>query len=73
MFEKIALRVFFICLICCVGMILFSIWLEKPDSEVYFKTAATFFIVGFSAFLSWFVTILYSLRDLFRKQDVPSQ
>jgi hypothetical protein len=62
MFEKITLRVFFVCLVCCASMILYGIWaLEKPP-EVYFKTAATFFITGLACFLSWFVVMLYTLR-----------
>ncbi len=67
MFEKITLRIFLICLASCAGLILFSMWVNKPDSEIYFKTAATFFIVGLSSFLCWFVTMLYSLRSSLRE------
>ncbi len=65
MFEKITLRLFFVCLVSCASLILFSLWVYKPSSEEYFKTAATFFIVGFGSFLCWFVAFLYKMRDFF--------
>ena len=64
MFEKIAIRIFFVCLASCVGLLLFAMWVHKPESEAYFKTIATFFIIGLASFLSWFVSMLYSLRTL---------
>ncbi len=61
MFEKITLRIFFICLASCASLVLSFMW-GGPPSEVYFKVAATFFIVGLGSFLCWFVTMFYSLR-----------
>ncbi|MFZ2167504.1 MAG: hypothetical protein WAV50_01390 [Minisyncoccia bacterium] len=69
MIEKITVRIFLICLASCASLVLGIIWTGGPDnpaSEVYFKTAATLFIVGLSSFLCWFVTMLYSLRDFLR-------
>lgn len=61
MIEKITVRIFLICLISCAGMILFGIWANQKPPEVYFKTAATFFITGLTSFLLWFVSFAYSL------------
>ena len=66
MFEKITLRIFLICLAGCASLVLSFIWGGGPDSGVYFKIAATFFIVGLGSFLCWLVAILYSLRDFLR-------
>lgn len=65
MFEKITLRIFLICLAGCASLILSFVWTGGPSSEFYFKIAATFFILGLSTFLCWFVTVLYSLRRCF--------
>lgn len=67
MFEKITLRIFLTCLAGCASLVLCFIW-GGPSAEVYFKIAATFFIVGLGSFLLWFVTMLYGLRGSFRKQ-----
>ena len=69
MIEKITLRVFLICLVSCGGIVLTLIWLGGPNtpdsafSPIYFKAAATFFIIGLGSFLCWFVTLLSSLRE----------
>jgi hypothetical protein len=68
MIEKITLRVFLFCLVGCAIIVLSLVWTGgpgTPDSAVppiYFKAAATFFIVGLGSFLCWFVLMLYSLR-----------
>ena len=70
MFEKITLRIFLICLASCASLMIFLIWGGGPDEpslEVYFKTAATFFIVALGSFLCLFVTMLYSLRNFLRE------
>lgn len=70
MFEKITLRVFLICLASCASLMIFLIWGGGPDEpslEVYFKIAATFFIIGLGSFLCWFVTMFYSLRSFLRE------
>lgn len=67
MFEKITLRLFLICLAGCASLVLTFVWKGGPDSEVAFKIAATFFIIGLASFLCWFVTILYSMRGSLRE------
>jgi len=68
MTEKITLRVFLVCLVGCASIVLTLIWLGGPHtpdsafSPIYFKTAASFFIVGLGSFLVWLVAMLYSLR-----------
>jgi hypothetical protein len=64
MFEKITIRLFFVCLVSCASLLLFAMWVHKPDSEAYFKTIATFFTIGLASFLSWFVSIFYSVRRI---------
>ena len=66
MFEKITLRVFLICLAGCASLVLTFVWGNGPSSELYFKIAATFFIVGLSAFLCWLVCMLYGMRRAIR-------
>lgn len=61
------LRIFLICLAGCASMVLSFIWGNGPNPEVYFKIAATFFIIGLASFLCWFVTVLYSLRAFLRE------
>ena len=70
MIEKITLRTFLFCLVTCASLVLFIIWSggpDTPDAEVPFKIAATLFILGLGSFLTWFSTMLYSLRDVLRK------
>ncbi len=66
MLEKITLRIFLICLVGCASLVLSFIWGNGDPLEVYFKIAATFFIIGLASFLCWFVTVFYSLRGLLR-------
>ncbi|MEK7604208.1 MAG: hypothetical protein AAB442_00145 [Patescibacteria group bacterium] len=66
MFEKVTLRIFALCLVSCASLVLFSMWVYKPDSEAYFKLAATFFIVGLASFLGWLVSLFYSIRAILR-------
>jgi hypothetical protein len=68
MFEKITIRIFFICLASCASLVLIALWQgdESLIPEYYFKTVATFFIIGLASFLSWFVSMLYSLRTFLR-------
>jgi len=61
MVEKITVRIFLICLVSCATLVLSFMWGGDP-SEVYFKIAATLFIVGLGSFLCWFVSMLYTLR-----------
>jgi hypothetical protein len=62
MVRHYALRLFFLCLIVCASLILFGIWYEpKIVSETYFKTAASFFIVGLASFLTWLSLILRAI------------
>lgn len=65
MIEKMTLRIFLICLASCASLVLSIIW-GGPPAEVYFKIAATFFIIGLSSFLTWFSIMLYSLRSFLR-------
>lgn len=59
MLEEIILRIFLICLVGCASLVLSFIW-DGPPAEVYFKIAATFFIIGLGSFLCWFVSVLYN-------------
>ena len=64
MIEKVTSRLFLMCLVSCASLVLFLIWSGGPDNEVYFKIAATFFIIGLGSFLSWLVTFYYNLRNI---------
>ena len=55
--DRILLSVFFFCLFACATMVLIAIWMGQDNAlgETYFKTTATLFIIGFAAFITWFV------------------
>jgi len=67
MIEKIAVRIFLVSLISCASLVLSFMW-GGPPVEVYFKIAATLFIVGLASCLVWFVTILYRMYDALTKR-----
>jgi hypothetical protein len=63
MITRITFRVFLSCLAVCVVLILTAIWFgEDTFAEAYFKTTATFFIVGLASFLIWFSSTLLAIR-----------
>lgn len=53
MYERITLKLFWACMLACASCVITGIWLGDSVSEVLFKTAATFFIVGLANFLIW--------------------
>lgn len=56
MFDRTLLSLFFVCLFGCAGMMLTNIWLGKNVlPPLYFQIMASLFIVGLTAFLTWFV------------------
>ena len=63
MIEKITLRVFLVCLLCCASLVLSIIW-GGPPAEVFFKTTASLFVIGLASFLCWLVAFLYRLREV---------
>ncbi len=63
MIEKVTIRIFLVCLVSCASLVLSFIW-GGPPSEIYFKTAATLFIIGLASFLCWFVSIFYKRMNL---------
>jgi len=56
MVEQISRIVFFICLYVCALLVLFLIWTGGPETQspYLFQTAASLFVVGLAAFLTWF-------------------
>jgi hypothetical protein len=55
------LKLFFLCLFPCAGLILFFVWNGGPPSPIYFQVAATLFIVGLTSFLVWFTHSITNL------------
>jgi len=54
MIEQTARQVFFVCLYPCATLVLFFIWNGGPASRVWFQLAASLFVIGLAAFLTWF-------------------
>lgn len=64
--KPLTFRLFLTCLFVCATMIIGGIWFDEHiHTEVYFKTAATFFIIGLTSFLLW---VSGSLTALLRMQ-----
>jgi hypothetical protein len=56
MAEKVALRVFWGCMLLCAGTALGAIWIGPA---VPGRLVPTFFIIGFAAFLIWAPLVAY--------------
>ncbi|OGG48906.1 hypothetical protein A3G63_01570 [Candidatus Kaiserbacteria bacterium RIFCSPLOWO2_12_FULL_52_8] len=67
MIGQISRNVFFLCLYPCAILVLFFIWNSGPPSPLWFQSAASLFVIGLTAFLTWFVTFAYKT---FRKDIV---
>lgn len=62
--QKALLTIFFVCMFSCAGTVLFVIWFgETMESEYILQFAATCFVIGLAAFLSWFVWILFEIHS----------
>ncbi|MCB9811590.1 hypothetical protein H6783_01635 [Candidatus Nomurabacteria bacterium] len=57
--EQITFRTFTICMLTTASLVIVGIWLEDKLPEAYFKTIATFFIVGLANFLLWAPILAY--------------
>jgi len=64
--EQMTFRIFFVCLIGCAALVLTFIWGNGPSAPIYFKIAATLFVIGLGSFLIWFSMTFYCLL----KRDV---
>ena len=63
--ERITLNTFWTCMLICAALVIIGVWFENSLPEAYFKTAATFFIIGLANFLLWAPTVTYRfLRKL---------
>lgn len=58
--ERSSLILFLVCMIATAVLFVALMWIE-PRGEVWFKTMATVFVVGFASFLIWLPIILYKL------------
>ncbi len=58
MIEHIARKIFFTCLYPCAVLVLILVWNGGPPAQIYFQVAASLFIIGLAAFLTWFVSCL---------------
>lgn len=56
MVEKIALRLFWTCMLLCAGSALSLIWFGDVIPQ---KLVPTFFIIGFASFLIWAPHVIY--------------
>jgi len=65
--QYYSLRIFLLCLFVTATLFLFALWFLEHPVEFYFKTMATFFVVGFTSFLVWFVGILIQIKTQLEK------
>ena len=62
MIERISGRIFFVCMYPCAILVFSFVWNGGPPFEWLFRVAASLFIVGLAAFLTWFVLFLHGIR-----------
>lgn len=59
--ERMALTIFFACLVTCASIVVSLIWIGEPQSAWPFQIAATTFVLGLANFLTWAVCFAYRL------------
>ena len=63
--KEITLRIFFPAMYLCAASVLVAIWGEDYISDSYFRLIPTFFIIGLASWITWAMTIILELLQIF--------